>query len=480
MMKSSSPVVRLPASSYRDRHASLTDLYTFSDSALLARQARRESNARSYPRRIPLSLRRASGVYVEDTEGRVFIDCLAAAGTLVLGHNHPVVIEALAGALASELPLQTLDLTTPVKDEFVEQLFSMLPQSFAPQAKIQFCGPAGTDAIEAALKLVKTATGRSTVFAFHGGYHGMSQGALALMGNLGPKRALGGSLGGVQFLPYPYDYRCPFGLGGSAGHAAGLRFIENLLEDPESGVLPPAAIVLEAVQGEGGVIPAPAAWLRGLRETCTRHRVPLVIDEVQTGFGRTGRCFAFEHAGITPDVLVLSKALGGGLPLAAVVYHEALDTWLPGAHAGTFRGNQLAMAAGAAALRFVQEQRLDERARALGERIKARLSELGRKLSCVGEVRGLGLMIGIEIVDAAGTPNAQGHPPPCRELAAAIQLGCLRRGLILEVGGRSSGTLRLLPPLVISEPELDSVARIIEEAATSAFKEHTKARAALS
>lgn len=467
-----SPAVRLPESSLADRHAAVKELYSFSDNPLLSRQQRHESNARSYPRRIPIALSRAKGVYVEDTEGRVFIDCLAAAGTLALGHNHPVVVEALEKAIRSELPLQTLDLTTPVKDAFVQQLFDMLPGAWAREAKIQFCGPAGTDAVEAAMKLVKTATGRHGMFAFHGGYHGMSQGALALMGNHGPKRAVASSLGGVQFLPYPYSYRCPFGLGGGGGEAAGLRLIESLLTDPESGVLPPAGIILEAVQGEGGVIPAPVAWLRGLRELCTRAKVPLIIDEVQTGFGRTGRCFAFEHAGITPDVLVVSKALGGGLPLAAVIYHESLDVWQPGAHAGTFRGNQLAMATGRATLAFIQSQRLDERAARLGGRFLARLDELQAELPCIGEVRGRGLMVGMEIVDPGGKPDHQGHPPQSRELAGAIQSACLKRGLILEVGGRFSSTLRFLPPLIITEPELDTVAGIVRDAVKESFRNY--------
>lgn len=258
-------------------------LYQFNESPLLARQARQESNARSYPRRIPLALKRARGIYVEDVEGRRFIDCLAGAGTLALGHNHPVVIEAIQQVLADELPLLTLDLTTPVKDQFVQDLFGLLPQALADEAKIQFCGPTGTDAVEAALKLVRTATGRSTVLSFQGGYHGMSQGALSLMGSLGPKRAMAGLLSsGVQFLPYPYDYRCPFGLGGEAGVKVNLHYLENLLNDPEAGVQLPAAVIVEAVQGEGGVIPADLDWLRGLRRITEKAGVALIVDEIQS------------------------------------------------------------------------------------------------------------------------------------------------------------------------------------------------------
>jgi diaminobutyrate-2-oxoglutarate transaminase len=171
-------------------------------------------------------------------------------------------------------------------------------------------------------------------------------------------------------------------------------------------------------------------------------------------------------------VLVVSKALGGGLPLAAIIYHESLDVWQPGAHAGTFRGNQLAMATGRAALEFVQTQRLDERAARLGDRFQARLCELQREFACIGEVRGRGLMVGMEMVDPGGKLDAQGHPPQSRELAAAIQASCLRRGLILEVGGRFSSTLRFLPPLIITEAELDTVARIVRDALKESFRNY--------
>jgi len=277
-------------SSARIASAPAETLYQFNESPLLARQSQQESNARSYPRRIPLALKRAKGLYVEDVEGRTFIDCLAGAGTLALGHNHPVVIEAIQQVLADELPLHTLDLTTPVKDQFVQDLFGLLPPALAKEAKIQFCGPTGTDAVEAALKLVRTATGRSTVLSFSGGYHGMSQGALSLMGSLGPKKPLGALLSnGVQFMPFPYDYRCPFGLGGAEGVKVNLHYLENLLNDPEAGVALPAAVIVEAVQGEGGVIPADIEWLRGLRRITEKAGVALIVDEIQSGFARTGK-----------------------------------------------------------------------------------------------------------------------------------------------------------------------------------------------
>jgi diaminobutyrate-2-oxoglutarate transaminase len=447
----------------RARHDGLVRLYDLRDNELLERQRRVESNARTYPRRIPIALARAKGIYVEDVEGRVFIDCLAGAGTLVLGHNHPLIREAIERTLRDELPLQTLDLTTPVKDRFVQDLFELLPPELARRGKIQFCGPTGTDAVEAALKLVKTATRRAGILAFHGAYHGMSHGALSLMGSLGPKLDVGPLMPQVQFLPYPYDYRCPFGIHGDAGESAGLAYIRTVLQDPESGVLPPAGMILEAVQGEGGVVPASNRWLAELRRMTRDAGVPLILDEVQTGFGRTGRLFAFQHADIVPDVLVLSKAIGGGLPLSVIVYDEALDTWQPGAHAGTFRGNQLAMAAGSATMRFVRTERLELHAEAMGQRLRGHLLALQRRHAFIGDVRGRGLMLGMELVGASG-PAPSAPPAANPTVAAAVQLACMKRGLIIERGGRHGSTIRFLPPLIITEQEIDHVAEILEAA----------------
>ncbi|ANN71771.1 diaminobutyrate--2-oxoglutarate transaminase [Bordetella bronchialis] len=443
------------------RHDALSRPYELTDNALLRYQAGRESNARSYPRRLPLALRRAKGIYVEDVDGRVFIDCLAGAGALALGHNHPAVLEAIQAALRDDAPMLTLDLTTPAKDRFMRDLFDMLPAGFARDARVQFCGPAGTDAVEAAMKLVKSATGRGDILAFQGAYHGMTHGALQLMGNLQPKRSLNAPLAGVQFLPYPYDYRCPFGLRGDAGVRAGLNYIASVLRDPEGGVPRPAGMILEAIQGEGGVIPAPLPWLRGIRELTRDAGVPLIADEIQSGFCRTGKAFAFEHADIAPDAVVLSKAVGGGLPLAVVVYRPELDRWTGGTHAGTFRGNQLAMAAGSATMRRLREDGLAEHAAAMGQRLQGLLRQLQGDLPQVGDVRGRGLMLGVELVQpgAAAVPDAHGlaaHPA----LAGAVQGECLRRGLIVELGGRHGSVVRFLPPLIITEAQIDRVFEI--------------------
>lgn len=431
-------------------------------------QKRRESSARTYPRKLPLALTEAHGLTVKDADGKTYFDCLAGAGTLALGHNHPIVVEAMQEVLASGLPLHTLDLTTPVKEQFVDELFASLPPEFASRARIQFCGPSGADAVEAAVKLVKTATGRRTMMSFHGGYHGMTSGALSLTGNLGPKREVSGLMPDVHFLPYPYAYRCPFGEGGEDSHRLSSRYIERLLDDPESGILPPAGIILEAVQGEGGVIPAPEAWLQEIRRITREREIPMIVDEVQAGVGRTGRMWAFEHAGIVPDVLIISKAVGGSLPLSVVVYDESLDTWQPGAHAGTFRGNQMAMAAGAAALKYIREEGVVEHAAKMGVKLLGALRGVQQKTGCIGEVRGRGLMVGAEIVNKAAEADALGSYPAYPELAKAIQHQCFDRGLILELGGRHGSVVRFLPPLIITEEQIEAITGIFLEAVAAA------------
>ncbi|MFD0340799.1 diaminobutyrate--2-oxoglutarate transaminase family protein [Streptomyces sp. NPDC127117] len=428
---------------------------------ILRRQSLRESAARTYARSLPIVPVRARGLTIEGADGRRYLDCLSGAGTLALGHNHPVVLEAIKKVIDSGAPLHVLDLATPVKDAFTTELFATLPRQFADNARIQFCGPAGTDAVEAAFKLVRGATGRSGLLAFTGAYHGMTEGALAASGGAEDVR--------VTRLPFPRDYRCPFGIGGERGAEIAARWTENLLDDPKGGTPAPAGMILEPVQGEGGVNPAPDGWMRRMREISEARNIPLIADEVQTGVGRTGAFWAVEHSGVVPDVMVLSKAIGGSLPLAVIVYRSELDTWQPGAHAGTFRGNQLAMAAGTATLAFVRENCLAERAAILGARMLARLQTLATDHPTIGDVRGRGLMIGVELVDPeAALPGDSPEPPPAPALALAVQQECLRRGLIVELGGRHSTVVRLLPPLTLTDEQATAVVDRLADALAAA------------
>ncbi|MFJ5679235.1 diaminobutyrate--2-oxoglutarate transaminase family protein [Streptomyces sp. NPDC093097] len=429
---------------------------------ILRRQALRESAARTYARSLPIVPVRARGLTIEGADGRRYLDCLSGAGTLALGHNHPVVLEAIRTVLDSGAPLHVLDLATPVKDAFTTELFATLPGELAERGRIQFCGPAGTDAVEAAFTLVRTATGRQGLAAFSGAYHGMTADALAASG--------GARHPGVTRLPYPHAYRCPFGVGGERGADLAARWTEHLLDDPKGGVPRPAGMILEPVQGEGGVIPAPAGWLRRMREITAARDIPLIVDEVQTGVGRTGTFWAVEQSGIVPDVLVLSKAIGGSLPLAVIVYREELDTWRPGAHAGTFRGNQLAMAAGTATLAYVRRNGLAARAAELGAAMLARLRELAAAHDCIGDVRGRGLMLGVELVDRDAEADPLGARPADPELAAAVQQACLDRGLIVELGGRHSAVVRLLPPLTLTDEQADAVLDRLADAIAAAVR----------
>lgn len=351
------------------------------------------------------------------------------------------------------MPLHTLDLTTPLKDQFSDYLLSLLPGQ-GKEYCLQFCGPSGADAVEAALKLAKKYTGRSGVISFSGGYHGMTHGALSVTGNLSPKEAINGMMPEVQFMPYPHLYRCPLGIGGEAGVKALTYYFENLINDVESGVRKPAAVILEAVQGEGGVNPAPAEWLQRIRKVTQEHGILLIIDEVQAGFARTGKLFAFEHAGIEPDIIVMSKAVGGGLPLAVLGIKKQFDAWEPGHHTGTFRGNQLAMATGLTTLKYLKENQVADKVAAQGEWLKARLAELQKRYPVIGNVRGLGLMIGIEIVKPNEAPDHMGSYPADGALSALLQKKCFEAGLILERGGRNGCVLRLLPSLLITNDEL--------------------------
>ncbi|MBV6749465.1 diaminobutyrate--2-oxoglutarate transaminase family protein [Pseudomonas chlororaphis] len=421
-----------------------------------------ESNARTYAATFQRLFVSGKGMRVKDANGQEYLDCLSNAGTLALGHNPPVVRDAVIEFLNSDHLQQALDLATPAKHAFVQELFATLPAGLRDNSKILFCGPSGSDAVEAAIKLARHYTQRSPLMAFHGGYHGMTAGALSAMGNLNPKAGLIAQ--GTHFLPFPYRFRCPFGTDGEHTDRLSIDYIRTVLCDPESGVSKPAAVVVEVVQGEGGCIAASAEWLRALREITREQGILLIIDEVQTGLGRTGSLFAIEHSGITPDILVLSKAIGGGYPMSVIVYAEHLDTWGPGMHAGTFRGNQVAMVAGATTIRYIKEHDLVGNAARRGEQLQSGLEDIARHFPFIGDVRGRGLMLGVEIVKP-GSGSRPGLGDGAR--ARAIKLECFDNGMMIETGGRHSAVLRFLPPLNITESEVGQVLDRFEQALKS-------------
>ncbi len=438
----------------------------------ITRQDSTESNARSYPRKFPFALAKAKGSWVEDIEGNKYLDFLCGAGTLALGHNDDEINQAMVQMLTSDAPLHTLDLTTPVKDEFVHTVLSYLPKELSENCKIQFCSPSGTDATDAALKLCKTATGRTSVIAFQGGFHGMGHGALSCTGNLGAKEKVGGLMPEVHHFPFPNIYRSAFGLTGEAATDAACAYFENTLKDPESGITKPAAVIIEPIQGEGGVNPAPVKFMQTVRRVTKELGIPLIVDEIQCGIGRSGKLFAFEHSGIIPDVILCSKAIGGSQPLSIVIYNKELDKWQPGAHTGTFRGNQLAMKAGTVLLRRVANPDFLKEVTRKGEKIMARMNAIKEKAPVIGNVRGTGLMIGCEFVDPKGKPDVNGLYPANGEAAALVQQLCFKNKLVMEKGGRGGSVMRCLCALTVTDEEIDIAMDIFEKAVLEVNKKY--------
>ncbi len=433
---------------------------------MLSEQDELESSARSYPRAVPVAIEEGRGATLKDVDGNTFIDFFGGAGVLNVGHSHPAVLEA-ASEQQQKL-VHALDFPTRPKLRLMRKLRSLLPGALRESARFHFGGPTGSDAIESALKLTRAHTGREAVIAFQGSYHGMTKEALSLTSDT--------SFGGptstpVHFMPYPYCYRCPLGLKPDSCEMACAKLLDTSLSDPHAGIPKPAAVLIEPIQGEGGTIVPPNGYLTEVRRITRQHDVPLICDEIQSGFARTGKMFAVEHDGVTPDVMTLSKALGGiGYPLSCIAYDSTLDTWTQGAHIGTFRGHQVAMAAGLAAIEFMEEVNLADHAAVLGELTLGLLREAQDTLPSVGDVRGRGLMIGIELVKDRDTKD------PWPEMAAQIRTECFRKGVIIEVGGHFGNVARFLPPLVITRDLLLTGVEIFVDAVRAA--EETLARPA--
>ena len=291
----------------------------------------------------------------------------------------------------------------------------------------------------------------------------MGHGAMALTGNCNAKNHVANVMPGVQFMPYPYSYRCPMGIGGEAGTKACINYFERLLKDPESGVTKPAAVIIEPIQGEGGAIPAPVEFLQAVRRVTKELGIPLICDEIQCGMGRSGKVLAFEHAGIVPDVILLSKAIGGAQPMSVVVYDKDLDKWGPGAHAGTFRGNQLAMVCGTVIMKRISRPEFLADVTRKGDMMMERIRRLQKEVRIIGDVRGTGLMFGIEFIDPNGPLDLMGVPEPSGEIAAKVQRLCFENKFIMEKGGRNGSVMRCLCALNITDEDIDKAMSIFEK-----------------
>lgn len=404
-------------------------------------QSLHESSAVSYPKGMPMAIRRAKGATVEDVDGNIYIDFFGGAGVMNVGHSNPEVIEAAEKQLVNLT--HSLDVPNSARIALVKMLLSILP---APINRVFFGGPTGSDAVEAAVKLAKYNTRRVPLIAFEGAYHGMTSGALSLSSGLSFKEDFLPLLPEVHFVPYAYCYRCAFERKPESCDLDCTKYLEHILEGPHSGVGKPAAVIIEAIQGEGGSIVPPEQFIPKIREICNKYDVLMIIDEIQAGLCRTGKMFAFEHTGTVPDIMTMSKALGGvGFPISCTAFRNRLDTWPAGKHIGTFRGNVLAYAAGNVALNFMVKNRLAEHALNLGKVMLSWLKEIEKDSRIIGEARGKGLMLGVEFVK----DKASKEPAP--DLTKKVRRVCHQHGLLIEIGGHYSNVARFLPPLILTE-----------------------------
>ncbi|MFE9933866.1 diaminobutyrate--2-oxoglutarate transaminase [Streptomyces sp. NPDC005533] len=408
-----------------------------------------ESEVRSYCRAWPVVFERATGSRLYDEHGRGYLDFFAGAGSLNYGHNNPVLKRALLDYLERDGITHGLDMATTAKRAFLETFRSHVLEPRALPYKVMFPGPTGTNAVEAALKLARKAKGRESVVSFTNAFHGMSLGSLAVTGNAFKRAGAGIPL--VHGTPMPFDNYL-------GGQTPDFLWFERLLEDQGSGLNHPAAVIVETIQGEGGVNVARAEWLRALADLCRRRDMLLIVDDVQMGCGRTGEFFSFEEAGITPDIVTLSKSISGyGLPMSLCLFRPELDLWEPGEHNGTFRGNNPAFVTATAALEtYWGDNTLRDQTHVQGARIESALGELCGEHGHLGATyRGRGLVWGIEFTQ--------------KERAAEVCRRAFGHGLLVETSGPEGEVVKLLPPLTATRDELDEglgiLARSVRETA---------------
>jgi len=407
---------------------------------------RRESIVRSYARAMPRQFNRAETVWLHDNQGGRYLDFLSGCSSLNYGHNHPVLKQALLDYITADGVAHGLDLHTDAKADFLHTLEEVILKPRGLDYRAMFTGPTGTNAVEAAIKLARKVTGREMVIAFTNGFHGMTLGALACTGNAAKRGGAGIPLSHVAHEPYDGYY-------GAEIDTA--EMLEQRLADPSSGLDAPAAILVETVQGEGGLNAASAEWLRAIAAIAKRHGALLIVDDIQAGCGRTGSFFSFEDMGFVPDIVTMAKSLSGmGLPFALALIRPDYDQWAPGEHNGTFRGNNHAFVAATAALRhFWSDDRFEADIRRRGALIEHRLDAMAAEHGLT--VRGRGMMRGIDVGSG--------------EIAQAITTACFARGLIIETSGAHDEIVKILAPLTIDDAVLAAGLDILERTLRAAL-----------
>ena len=401
----------------------------------------------SLTRAYPLVAASGAGVVVTDVDGNRFLDFAAGIAVCSTGHSHPKVVSAIKEQADRLIHIAATDFYEPRYVELMERLASIAP--FGEKARV-FLTNSGTEAVEGAIKLARYHTHRPGIIAFEGGFHGRTMGALSLTNSKVKQRAgFGPLIPMVHHAPFPRVRSWREGSGGDG--SAELEFLRHTIFGRQIAPSDVAAIVIEPIQGEGGYFPAPIPFLRGLRELCNEHGILLVVDEIQTGIGRTGRWWAIEHAGVEPDIITTAKGIASGMPIGAFVARDSIWTWPPGAHGSTFAGNPICAAAGLATLDIVQETGMANAA-AMGARLRAGLERDAESVAAIRDIRGIGLMLGVEFTD--------------HDTADAVQDAAFERGLLTLECGEAS--LRFSPPLIVSEAEVDAAIRIFGEAVAAA------------
>ncbi|MFI9452645.1 diaminobutyrate--2-oxoglutarate transaminase [Amycolatopsis sp. NPDC052450] len=403
-----------------------------------------ESEVRSYSRGWPVVFDRAQGSYLYDEDGKAYLDFFAGAGALNYGHNNPALKRALIDYIARDGVTHALDMFTVAKRDFLQTFKEKILQPRELDYKVVFPGPGGANAVEAALKLARKVTGKESVINFTNAFHGMTLGALSVTGNSMKRGGAGVPL--VHATPMPYDNYFD-------GSIPDFLYFEKLLEDSGSGLNEPAAVIVEGVQGEGGINAARVEWLKALDDLCKKHGILLILDDVQMGCGRTGPFFSFEDAGIKPDIVCLSKSIGGyGIPMALTLIRPDLDVWEPGEHNGTFRGISPAFVTATEALRvYWSDDELEKSTKAKGERIGAAFQGIVEAYPDANlYAKGRGLARGIEFANG--------------DLAGKVCAAAFERGLLMETSGPDGEVMKVLPPLTLTDEELTKGLSIIDEA----------------
>ena len=413
----------------------------------------------SYLRDYPFVAERGYGAIVEDPDGNAFLDFAAGIAVCSTGHCHPKVVEAIQKQAAELIHIAGNDFYHRHMPQLAERLVKTMPK---PQDYRVFFGNSGTEAVEGAIKLARYATRRDKLIAFYGCFHGRTLGSLSLTASKNTQRkGFGTLLGGIEHIPYPYAYRCALG---HTKETCGGEIIELLEQQIFKRLFAPeevAAIIVEPIQGEGGFIPAPSFFLQELQRICNRHGIVLIVDEVQAGMGRTGKWWAYDHAGITPDIVLTAKGIASGMPISAFIAKESIMQWKPGAHGTTYGGNPVCIASALATMELI-EGGLMANARKIGDYVFGKINDWPQRFKIVGDVRGKGLMIGVEFVRDQKTKEK------AADLRDRVIDNAFHRGLLTLGSGENS--IRLSPPLIIDEEQADCAIRILEESIREAEK----------